>query len=83
VRHGDKVGKWIVIEGVRTHYRGKLVHVEELAVDCILQLKPCYALEALADTTNEVEIETTQGPFEIYTQGILGLGHQPKRWPSG
>ena len=81
-RHGHHVDRWVVIDGVRTSYRGKLVGVKELhGGEALLYLQPCYALESLADTDGEVEINTAEAPWDLYASACLGVGRQPKGWP--
>lgn len=60
----------------------QLLRVEEHGADAILQLHPCYALEALSDASGEVKIPTSEeAPWELYDQAILGIGRQPETWP--
>jgi hypothetical protein len=81
MRHNSHVGHWIVIDGVRTSYRGKLLAVVELGTEAILQMHPCYALEALSDTNGEVKVTSSDdAPFEIYSGACLAVGRQPATW---
>lgn len=80
-RHENLIGKWVVIDGVRTSYRGVLLSVQEMMGEAILHFHPCFALEALADTTNEVKLPSTPDvPWQVYTQAILAIGLQPFDW---
>lgn len=82
-RHHYHIGEWVVIDGIRTSYRGILRGVYEWpSGDCILQMHPCFALEALADTKGEVKIASSMdAPFDIYSGAILGIGRQRDDWP--
>ena len=74
-RHGDKVGKWVLLCTVRDHYRGKLLGITELGGGgAILHLAPCYWLESLASTSNEVDTGATEEhPMDHYAHGILSV----------
>lgn len=79
-RHNTLIGQWVVIDGVRTSYRGVLDGVLEVGGGvCIFLMSNVRALESLADTNNEVMI----GKFEIYSHAVLGVGKMNKDWARG
>ena len=82
-RHADKIGEWVAIDGVRDHYRGKLLGITELgAGKALLHLSPCYFLESLASGSSDYPIHTTQdSPFDLSSEVVGGISLQPKEWP--
>ena len=82
-RHADKWGEWIVIDGVRTHYRGRLQGVTELGFGRgLLHLHPAFELSALDNpASGEVQIGTSEEhPFDINTDAVIGVSLQPAAW---
>ena len=77
-RHGWLIGKLVVIDGVRTSYVAILEQVREFSDGATLMLRDPYALESLADRSNQVAIgkpgEDGERRFEIYSHAILGIG---------
>lgn len=80
VRHPGLIDKWVVIDGVRTSYRGILRGVDEVAEGALYAMDPCFALKSLSDTEGEVRLPTEDEPFYVYSAGCLGIGCQPKGW---
>lgn len=83
MRHGDKIGKWITIDGVRDHYRGLLLDVCEVGGGfAFLRLSPCYWLESLGSPQNERAIQSSvEHPVEIHSIVIGAVAIQPDEWP--
>ena len=83
VRHADKIGKWVVIDGVRDHYRGRLLGVTEVGGGfAYLHMAPCYWLASLESTTGEkVTTATEEHPFDLQTIVVGGVSLQPEGWP--
>lgn len=80
-RHASHLQTWVVLDGVRNSYRGFLMDIVEVSDGGILRLHPCYALEALADTNNEVKLNSSEEhPWNVYSAAILSLGQQPEGW---
>jgi len=82
-RHGDKIGQWITIDGVRDHYRGKLLNVTEMGGGvAILNLAPCYWLQSLEGPEGERKIRATEeNPFDLCSYVVGGVALQPEDWP--
>ena len=82
-RHHDKIGKWVVVDGVRDHYRGKLTHVTELgAGQAILHLAPCKWLDNMESPSGERATRATaENPFDLYSHVVEGISLQPADWP--
>lgn len=82
-RHADKIGKWVMIDGVRDHYRGKLLHVTELgAGQAILHLAPCKWLDNMEGPSGERACSASpEHPFDLYSHVIEGVSLQPEDWP--
>lgn len=82
-RHGDKIGKWVVIDGVRDHYRGRLLGVSEVGGGiALLHLGPCYWLESLESPSNErVTTATEEHPMDLSSMVVGAVSLQPGDWP--
>ena len=83
-RHGDKIDKWVVVNGIRDHYQVVLRGVTELGGGrAILHCWPSYWLSSLANTDGRVQIPSSEeNPFDVYTDGILGICIQPDHYES-
>lgn len=81
-RHGDKIGKWVVVDGVRDHYRGVLLGVTDLGYGrALLHLHPVFWLQSLEGTNGEREVRTTDAhPFDLSSDVVGGLSVQPVGW---
>lgn len=82
-RHADKLGRWILMPGVRDHHRGRLQGVTELGGGrAILHVHPCYWLDRLYNRSSEVRIRTTpEHPYDCMSETITNVGLQPEGWP--
>ena len=82
-RHGDKIGQWCVFDGVRDHYRGRLVGVTELGGGrAILHLNPAAWLQGLDDHNNEIKIRTSDDhPLDLSSDVVGAVSLQPEGWP--
>lgn len=82
-RHADKIGEWVMIDGVRDHYRGRLLSVVELGAGAaILRLAPCYWLGSLESTAGEVTTTATEEhPLDLSSWVVGAVSLQPADWP--
>lgn len=68
-RHGDKIGSWIIVETMQSHFCGQLLSVVECGGGVgIAQMHPCYWL-----STTDVEHLTSDN---------VQKGDKPKSYPS-
>jgi len=81
-RHGDKVGRWVVIDGVRDHYRGKLLHVSEVGGGiALLHLAPAYWLQSLEGTDGEKKTTACEAaPLDLSSMVVGAVSLQPVSW---
>ena len=82
-RHADKIGEWIVIDGVRDHYRGRLLGVTEVGGgQALLHLGPCYWLYSLESTDGErATTATEEHPIDMSSMVVGAVSLQPADWP--
>lgn len=83
------IGKWIFHQGVRQHYRGRLLHVIYRVGRADLFMHPLYDLathsqESPSPDANDAEerLNTSEdAPGVVSDLGALSTTLQPKRWP--
>ncbi len=82
-RHGDKIGQWVCIDGVRDHYRGKLLGVTEVGGGiALLHLGPCYWLYSLESPDNERATTASEDhPIDLSSMVVGAVSLQPADWP--
>ena len=82
-RHGDKIGHWVMVDGVRDHFRGKLLRVTDLGYGkAIYHIAPCYWLYSQVDTESEKKTTgTAEHPFDLMSDVVCAVSLQPEDWP--
>jgi len=82
-RHADKIGHWVCIDGVRDHYRGRLLGVTEVGGGiAMLHLAPCYWLYSLQSTQEERATTATEAhPSDLSSMVVGAVSLQPQDWP--
>jgi hypothetical protein len=84
------IGKWVFIQGVRQHYRGKLLRATySYGIGARLFLAPCYDLGTHsqkdpspdANDAEEALNCTESEPAVVLETAFLTVSRQPRLWP--
>ncbi len=95
-RNGDgpvsqHVGNWVLLVGVRCHYRGKILRTRTIHTDVELLCHPLYELDSFYDEDQESfgkpqgggpRFTTEERPGSVMLSTLLDVTAQPPDWPT-